>query len=64
MKEVIVPENLLKALRQNKSAFNKFESLPPSHKKEYIKWIEEAKKEETRLKRIKKMMEMLIESKD
>jgi len=36
-----------------------FKKLPPSHQKEYIKWIEEAKKPETRSKRIQKMLEML-----
>jgi uncharacterized protein YdeI (YjbR/CyaY-like superfamily) len=36
-----------------------FEKLPPSHKKEYIKWIDEAKKPETRLARIQKMVKML-----
>lgn len=59
MKEVTVPEYLLKELKKSKAAFNKFGNLPPSHQKEYIKWIEEAKKEETKQKRIAKMIEML-----
>ncbi|MFM8369777.1 MAG: YdeI/OmpD-associated family protein, partial [Chloroflexota bacterium] len=29
------------------------------HQREYIKWVEEAKKAETRAKRIQKMMDML-----
>ncbi len=29
-----------------------FRKLPPSHQREYIKWIEEAKKPETRRRRI------------
>ena len=36
-----------------------FEKLPPSHRKEYIGWIQAAKKEETQQKRIAKMIEML-----
>ena len=39
---------------------NYFDSLAYSHKKEYINWIESAKKEETRLNRIEKSIEMLI----
>lgn len=41
----------------------KFDSLSPSHRKEYISWIFEAKTEETKLKRIKTMMEWLLEGK-
>lgn len=36
-----------------------FQSLPPSHQNEYLKWIREAKKAETRRKRILKTIEML-----
>ena len=41
----------------------KFDSLSPSHRKEYISWIYEAKTDETKLKRIKTMMEWLLEGK-
>jgi uncharacterized protein YdeI (YjbR/CyaY-like superfamily) len=33
--------------------------LAPSHQKEYLQWINEAKKQETQEKRIAKMIEML-----
>lgn len=39
---------------------NYFDSLAYSHKKEYVNWIESAKKEETRTNRIEKSIEMLI----
>jgi len=32
-----------------------------THKKEYVQWIEEAKKQETREKRIQKAIEMIAE---
>jgi uncharacterized protein YdeI (YjbR/CyaY-like superfamily) len=35
------------------------EKLSYTHKKEYVRWIESAKKEETRASRIEKAMEML-----
>jgi hypothetical protein len=36
-----------------------FEGLSFTHRKEYCRWISEAKKEETRLKRLEKAIEML-----
>ena len=36
-----------------------FEKLSYTHRKEYCRWITEAKKEETRLKRLRKAIEML-----
>jgi len=41
----------------------KFDTFSPSHRKEYISWINEAKTEDTKLKRIKTMMEWLLEGK-
>ena len=36
-----------------------FEKLSYPHRKEYCRWITEAKKQETRLKRLEKAIEML-----
>jgi len=36
-----------------------FTKLSYTHRKEYCRWITEAKKQETRLKRLEKAMEML-----
>ena len=52
-------EDLLEILKKDKTAFATYEKLPPSHKKEYVGWIMSAKKEETRVWRIKKMIVML-----
>jgi hypothetical protein len=38
-----------------------FQKLSYTHRKEYCRWITEAKKEETRLKRLEKAIEMLKE---
>lgn len=53
------PDYITKALAKNKSAKPAYDKLSPSHQREYIKWITEAKKEETREKRVSKMIEML-----
>lgn len=62
-KEMKTPADLMTALRKNKKALANFEKYPPSHKKEYILWIEEAKREETRAKRIQQTVELVAEGK-
>jgi hypothetical protein len=58
-KEVRLPNDMAAALKKNKKLNEYFHALAFSHKKEYIEWIVEAKKEETRLARLDKMIEML-----
>ena len=41
--EVIVPADLTAALSKNKTARATFDKFSPSHKREYVAWIEEAK---------------------
>lgn len=53
------PADLEKQLSRNKQTRTYFGSLSYTHRKEYIRWIEEAKKEETRKVRIVKTIEML-----
>lgn len=49
---VDVPEDLIEALRKNKTANDNFESFPPSARFMYIHWINEAKRQDTRERRI------------
>ena len=49
------------ALRSNTAALSAFEGLPPSHKAEYLKWIDEAKRDDTRRRRIAGMIERLTQ---
>jgi len=62
-KELIVPEDLSNALAKNKKAKLVFNQFAPSHKKEYILWINEAKREETRIKRVETAIEWISEGK-
>jgi len=62
-KELIVPIDLTKALSKNKTAKTAFEKFSYSHKKEYVQWIEEAKTEATRNKRLATTVEWLSEGK-
>ena len=57
---VEVPEDLKLSLEQDKPVgLFFFENLSYTHRHEYVAWINEAKKSETRLRRIKKAVEML-----
>jgi hypothetical protein len=51
-REVTVPGDLAAALAGDPGAAGFFAALSPSHKKAYVTWIEEAKKPETRAKRV------------
>ncbi len=57
--EIVVPAYFIKALKKNKSALTVFESFSPSHKREYLEWITEAKNEETRNRRIEKALKYM-----
>lgn len=58
-KEIKLPDDITAMLKKNKKLGDYFHSLAFSHKREYVEWIVTAKKEETRLARVKKMAEML-----
>ena len=62
-KALAVPDYFTKALAKNKKAKQVFEKFPPSHKKEYLIWITEAKTEETRNKRMATALEWIAEGK-
>lgn len=62
-KDVFMPHYFLKALKKNKTAFNVFDDFSPSHKREYVEWITEAKTEETRSRRIATAIEWMSEGK-
>jgi hypothetical protein len=56
-KEIPVPADLSKLL--NNKQKEHFDSLSYTHRKEYVVWIESAKKQETREARLKKAVELL-----
>jgi uncharacterized protein YdeI (YjbR/CyaY-like superfamily) len=61
--ELAVPSALAAALKKNKKAKANFEKLPPSHRREYIEWITEAKTDTTRDKRIATTVDWVTEGK-
>lgn len=54
-----VPEDFAAALARDEAASKAWAVLRPSHKREHVKAIMEAKKPETRARRIQKALEML-----
>ena len=58
-----IPKDLLKELKKDKDAKAFFDKLAYTHQKEYVKWIEEAKKDKTRQARVVKTIAMLKKGK-
>ncbi len=56
---VLLPKDLKLALARNKKAKAEFDRIPYSHKKEYREYIDGAKKDETRKKRIQQSVARL-----
>lgn len=60
---VTVPDDVQELFNQNEKAKELYEKMSYTHRKEYIRWIEDAKKEETRERRKIKMIEMILDGK-
>lgn len=58
-REVEVPEALTVALAADPQARESFERMAFTHRKEYARWIAEAKREETRQRRVRQALEMI-----
>lgn len=58
-----VPEALAAALKKNKAAAKNFAEMPPGCRREYCEWIAEAKRDETRDKRVATAVEWIAEGK-
>lgn len=61
--ELVVPSYFTKALQKKKKALSCFESFSASAKKEYVSWVDDAKSEDTRDKRMEQSIEWLAEGK-
>jgi uncharacterized protein YdeI (YjbR/CyaY-like superfamily) len=61
--ELATPAELAAALKKNKKASAAFAAFSPSCRREYIEWIAEAKRPETRDKRVETAMEWIAEGK-
>lgn len=55
-----LPAELEATLKRRAAAWKAWEKLPPSHRREYVKWIVGAKKSETRERRLAEAIEKLV----
>ena len=62
-RQVEVPPDLKQALEAEPTAHAFFNRLSYTHQKEYVNWINEAKRDETRVKRIQQTIDMLEQGK-
>jgi Bacteriocin-protection, YdeI or OmpD-Associated len=58
-----MPADFASALALNAAALEAFEAFPQSHRREYLEWISQAKREETKQRRIEQAIEMLSKGK-
>jgi uncharacterized protein YdeI (YjbR/CyaY-like superfamily) len=62
-RRLVIPGYFKNILDTNKKALAVFQGLSPSHQREYVQWVAEAKRKETRDKRLAAMLPMLTEGK-
>ena len=61
--ELPTPDDLRAALDAEPKAAASFDAFPPSCRREYVEWIVEAKRPETRAKRIAQAVEWMADGK-
>lgn len=59
-----LPPYIETALRKRPAAMRHFEALAPSHRRQYVGWIESAKRDETKARRLKEAIRLLAAGKE
>jgi uncharacterized protein YdeI (YjbR/CyaY-like superfamily) len=59
-----VPADITKALKASPKAWMYFKSLAPSHRRRYLLWIVMAKQQETRQRRLREAVRLLMRGKE
>jgi uncharacterized protein YdeI (YjbR/CyaY-like superfamily) len=62
-REVEIPQALADALAHDAEARTGFQRLAYTHRKEYARWVNEAKRDETRQRRVSQALELLRQGK-
>jgi uncharacterized protein YdeI (YjbR/CyaY-like superfamily) len=57
------PADMLAAIKKNKKAAAAWKAFSPSHQREYVEWITEAKADETRSRRLDQAVQWIAEGK-
>lgn len=61
-KALVIPKELASKLAENKKLSKNFESLSSGKKKEFSEYISEAKREDTKIKRLEKIIPMILKN--
>jgi uncharacterized protein YdeI (YjbR/CyaY-like superfamily) len=59
----VIPAYIEKPIKANPLAWTAFEQLAPSHRRAYVGWIDSAKREETKQKRLREAISLLAAGK-
>ena len=62
-RELIIPSYIKQTFQTQEKVWNNFKQLSPGYQREYIIWIETAKKAETRLRRLNEAITLLLKNK-
>jgi uncharacterized protein YdeI (YjbR/CyaY-like superfamily) len=62
VEEMVIPDDLMKALTKNKQAYHNFLAFPRSSKKNILEWIHNAKQMQTRINRIHETVTLASEN--
>jgi uncharacterized protein YdeI (YjbR/CyaY-like superfamily) len=62
VENLVIPPDLQKAFDENPSAFENYMNFSPSYRKSYLYWLNHAKREETRQKRIKEIVSLCFKN--
>ncbi|AFL82476.1 hypothetical protein Aeqsu_3038 [Aequorivita sublithincola DSM 14238] len=63
VENLIIPEDLQKSFDENSKAFINYKNFSPSSRKSYLYWLNQAKRQETRDKRISEIVILCEENK-
>jgi uncharacterized protein YdeI (YjbR/CyaY-like superfamily) len=59
----VIPKYIIDAVKKRRAAWEAFEQLAPSHQRRYVGWIDSAKQEETKLRRLREVIDVLAAGK-
>ncbi|MEL0457162.1 YdeI/OmpD-associated family protein [Flavobacteriaceae bacterium SZ-1-7] len=58
----VIPEDLQIEFNKNTVAFNNYQNFAPSYRKSYLYWLNQAKREDTRKKRITQIIQLCADN--
>ena len=60
---LVAPDDLVAALKRNRKAKLAYDAFSPSHRREYVEWITEAKRPDTRQRRLQSSIDWMAKGK-